>query len=230
MPSKKVELGHKPNVDEIKKVVRTFEKIASHNIDKYSDNLKNKLEEKELKETVIGFAMACGVSNVAKLLNKFLETGVIMNPLDENLDDENMSTDDVFDRLVGKDEDDDKMELNNMSEDDIEESFHIMDNDWKATALKICKKYGKDNAVKLLKGYCESFIHMTEDWEENECEIDIEALKENGEEVTVEEALDDLRKDGGKDVADAVEALINKVTNGEAQVKVFRCKTKKNND
>lgn len=230
MPSKKVELGHKPNVDEIKKVVKTFEKIASHNIDKYSDNLKRKLEEQELKETVIGFAMACGVSNVAKLLTKFLETGVIMNPLDENLGDENMSTDDVFDKLVGEDENEGKMELENMSEDDIEESFHIMDKDWKATALKICKKYGKDNAVKLLKGYCESFIHMTEDWEENECEIDVEALKKNGEEVTVEEALDDLRKDGGEDVAEAVEQLITRIAGKNAEVKVFKCSNKKKND
>lgn len=250
MPNKefKLDLGRKPTLDEVKVVCSSIAKAGDKALAKDIKDYESATTEEDKREVLIKLGMSFCLRNTGELMKKFVETGKLENPLEVkdsilSLDEEETKKweqegDEFVEQKIKevfgeerefdgvKDKGETEVKDFKLAHEQVEEAFHIIDTNYKKIALELVKKYGKNNTINLLTTYCECFLKMVGDWEQedNEDEFTVKGAKE----VSSEEALKDMRENGLGDLADALSKFVGE--NGNSQVKVFKVHKKDEND
>ena len=228
MPEPKIELGRKPELDE----VRVFGKALANagkqklvkDVKKYEAVKKKQGEDRDAALVAIGMSFC--MEKTGEMLVRFVE-GKIMNPLEAKdamkeafktiAEDKEEDLDTKIANALTEDDDEER----EFTEDDVEFAHRTIDQAYKKAAIKLMDKYGKKATVKFLSAYAQGFLNMVDDWEEDE--ITPEDIKKNGKEISPEELYKDLEENGQGDMVEKLKSLLD----GDTEVRVFKCKVEK---
>lgn len=229
MPEPKIELGRKPELDE----VRVFGKALANagkqklvkDVKKYEAVKEKQGEDRDAALVAIGMSFC--MEKTGEMLVRFVEEGKIMNPLEAKdamkeafktiAEDKEEDLDTKIANALTEDDDEER----EFTEDDVEFAHRTIDQAYKKAAIKLMDKYGKKATVKFLSAYAQGFLNMVDDWEEDE--ITPEDIKKNGKEISPEELYKDLEENGQGDMVEKLKSLLD----GDTEVRVFKCKVEK---
>lgn len=250
MTEMKIDIGHKPELDEVEIFFNALVKAGKVKLEK---DLKEFMKvrgtgNEEEKRLLVAIGMSFTMQKVGEMAKKFIDEGKIEDPLNatelfnkavtkakmdaaielnENEDgseDADRLINEVFDEKMKESSGEKKNKKEEYTKEDVEYAFYTIDGNFKKVAKHLADKFGLEASVTFLTTYCHSFLQMVSDSISDEDEDDDESPITGTKEVSIKEALTEMRKEGLTDMADALEEVMKK--NGDAEIKVFRMKNK----
>lgn len=226
MPELKVDLGRKPELDEVrvfgKALANAGEKKLDDDVKKYKAVEKEQGDDRDAALVAIGMSFC--MNKTGEMITKFVDEGKIENPLNtkdvmtEAIKKANLKKDESLDEKIEKVLNKEDSEDKEYTKDEMDFAYETIDQAYKKAAIELKNKYGKKATIRFLSAYAQAFLNMVGNWEENE--IDLEDIKKNGKEISTEELFKDLEEDGQGDIVEKLKSLLD----GDTEVRVFKRK------
>lgn len=256
MSDQVLKLGHKPNEKEIETCFKAILKAGTETLNKGYEQLEKANAQEDSDSALIRLSLAFSLVNTTKLIKKFIETGVLENPIknDDNtefahrIEDIQTKKNKVEDKDEAEELDSDenvmkiKFSESKMSQDEVEDIYNIIDHRYKQAGAEVLKKYGEDDTIKGLIAYAKSFVQMANKWKENKEEnkdeetVEIKIIKtneklvndfkENGEECSIEEVYKYMEERGDTKTIARLKKLLKENGGENGIITVYRRRIK----